>query len=236
MMAVGINTVMYTVDLKTINEMAKKGVAKKKAKKKAAKRASESSVKSIKGVITHEELAEWLEEEFDIDESEFEIIGGKVNILGGDLSFDNQDFSTIPIPLGSIKGDLNASIPTIQSFKNFPHEVGGHFFAYDTQISQLKGLSVSVGGSVEMTMNEYLKDYTGIYRHIHKMNGTFLFDIEHVKRGGLGVMLINGVKEIKSGDPDVDKIFNKYLKGGKGDVFDVQEELIDAGFAKYARV
>lgn len=216
---------MQLEELQKINEMAKKKAAQKKIK---------SVIDSVEGPITQEQLEEWLEE-YDIDVDEYAVVKGHLNIHT-DFSLDVNDklVSQLPVQFGYVHGDFNASIKSLTTFNNFPTEVEDGFFCYDTQVASFEGLNLRCGGNVDLIMNSKLHDFTGIHKHIRKMNGLFKFDLEHVQSGGLGILLIDGVKKIHCGDNNIDKIFNKYLK--KGQVFEAQEHLIDAGYAYLARV
>ena len=66
------------------------------------------------------------------------------------------------------------------------------------------------------------------------MNGVFRFDINLVKNGGVGILLIKGLKEVDTHNEEMNKIFNKYLKNR--DIFDAQEHFIDAGAVHLARI
>lgn len=219
---------MRLLDVKTINEMAKKQASSKTSTNNGG------VVDSIEGPISKEQLEEWLEE-YDIDFDEYTITNGKVNILATlDLDASDELITQIPVPLGEIDGDLNASVKSLSSFNNFPHAVTEGFFCYDTNIASFDQLEISVGGDVDLLMNPKLVDFRGIHRHIKQMNGVLRFNIDNVKNGGVGVLLIKGVKEIDTGNKDMNKIFNKYLKNR--DIFDAQEHFIDAGAVHLARI
>ena len=138
---------MRLLDVKTINEMAKKKASSKTSAKKGG------VVNSIEGPISKEQLEEWLEE-YDIDFDEYTITDGKVNILTTmDLDASDELITQIPVPLGEVDGDLNASVKSLTSFNNFPHTVKEGFFCYDTNISSFDQLEVSVGGDIDLLMN-----------------------------------------------------------------------------------
>lgn len=214
---------MRLEEFQKINEMATKQAMEKKSK---------PVIDSVEGPITADALEQWLGK-FDVDVDEYNITDGRLNIHV-DFSLDEASINQIPIPLGRISGDFNASVNTLTTFNNFPTHVDDHFFCYDTQISSFENLNIQCGGSVDLLMNRNLNDFRGVHKHITKMNGTFKFDLEHVHVGGLGIMLIDGIKQIDCGDKNINDIFNKYLKSGQ--VFEAQEHLIDGGYAYLARV
>ena len=205
-------------ELQTINEMAKNGTV----------------IDSVQGPITQDQLEQWLDE-YGIDVDEFNITDGRLNILT-DFTLEDSDnkVSQIPVPLGKIAGDFNASIKPLSTFVNFPLYVEESVFCYETQISSFEGLNIECGGNFDLIMNKNLSDFRGIHKHIRRMNGTFKFDLENIHVGGLGILLIPGVKKIDCGDANISEIFNKYLKTGQ--VLEAQEHLIDGGYAYLARV
>ena len=216
---------MRLLNLQQINEMAKK---------KTAARKGETVIDSVEGPITAEQLEQWLEE-YEIDFDEYNISNGRLNIdIDFGLDAGEKAITQIPVPLGQIDGDFNASVDTLTSFNNTPLEVNGHFFCYDTQISSFEGLNIACNGKVDLSMNRHLQSLRGVHKYIRKMKGPFKFDLEYVQEGGLGLMLIEGITSIDCGDKNINDIFNKYLK--KGLVFEAQEHLIDGGYAYLARL
>ena len=221
MLVEDINTPVMRLDnFRTINEMAKK--------------AGSGVIDSVQGPITQEELDGWLEE-YGIEPDEVSISDGRLNV---DLDFDLNDaedmIKVVPIPLGKIDGDFNGSVQSLQTFTNFPIYVEDGFFCFDTEISSFEGLNITCGGDIDLSLNKKLNNIRGIHKHIRKMNGRLKIDLEYINNGGLGMLLIDGVKQIITGDANIDKILNKHLK--KGQVFEAQEQLIDGGYAYLARV
>ncbi len=191
-------------------------------------------IDSVVGPISKEQLEEWLDDVgFDLGSLKYTIKNGKINIQGN-FYLDDEEITHIPVPFGTVSGSFQANIETLKSFENFPELILGNLYAYDTNIESFEGLHTEVAGGVDFTMNEKLTDWVGIYKHLIIVGDKIKFDVDFVKRGGLGILLIKGVQEVSSGNSEVDAIFNKYLKGDRN-VLDCQEELIDAGFAHLAR-
>ena len=191
-------------------------------------------IDSVVGPITKEQLEDWLNDvDYDLGALDYTIENGKLNTQGA-FYLDDQEITHVPVPFGTVGGSFQANIETLKSFENFPEFIKGNLYTYDTDIDSFDGLHTEVDGGVDFTMNEKLTDWVGVYKHLIRVSGRLKFDVDYIKRGGLGILLIKEVEEISSGDSDVDKIFNKYLKGDRN-VLDCQEELIDAGFARLAR-
>ena len=182
--------------------------------------------------ITKKELEQWLSS-FDIAPNQYSIVNGRLNI-DSDINFNFSDFVYIPVPFGTIKGSFHASIVSLESFKNFPTKVERSLFADDTDISSFEGLDVSVGHMLDLSSNDLLTDLRGIHKHINYVGHTLRIDIDHVTHGGLGILMIKGLKHVLTRNTEVDDILNKYL--GTKDILAAQEELIDAGFNHIARI
>jgi len=200
----------------------------------AAPNQTNGVIDSVVGPITQDQLEEWLDDVgYDLGTMEYKIFNGKLNTQGN-FHLDDEDITHIPVPFGDVGGSFQANIETLKSFENFPMRILGNLYAYDTGVESFDGLRTEVDGTVDITMNQKLADWVGVYKHLRRIGGTLKFDVDYVKRGGLGVLLIKELQEISSGNSDVDTIINKYLKGDRS-VLDCQEELIDAGFAHLAR-
>jgi len=187
-------------------------------------------IDTIKGPITKEQLEGWLKE-VSVQPNQYSVTNGRLDI-NTSLDLTNENFPSIPIPLGTINGSFNASNDALQSFQNFPTKVTGDFFVFDTNIPTLEGLNIEVGGNIDLAHNEQLNDFRKIHKHITKMKGEFVFEAEHVITGGLGIILIEGIQEIISGNDTIDKVLNEHMD----DPMECQELLIEAGMANFARV
>ena len=81
----------------------------------------------------------------------------------------------------------------------------------------------------------------GIDKHFTEVHGKIYFDANKIKSNVLGVVKIKGVTEISTSADyrkihgwKLEEILNKYLR--TGDIFDCQDELIDAGLEEYAKL
>ena len=92
-------------------------------------------------------------------------------------------------------------------------KVGGHFYCNSNQLTSL----------------------VGIHKLIKKIDGRFNISFNPIREGGIGLLLIDGLKEIKSNHPALD-IINKYVSRGKMGILACQEELIEAGYEEFAKL
>ena len=87
-----------------------------------------------------------------------------------------------------------------------------------------------------------LTSLKGIHKIIKEVNGDIYLGNTPIKNGILGLLMINGVRNIKntltgsSKFSKAIKIVSKYLGQGRAGVLSAQEELIDAGLDEFAEL
>lgn len=90
--------------------------------------------------------------------------------------------------------------------------------------------------------NDRITSLKDVHKQIKRINakghGKGLFDVSYgkLKSNVLGVLLIDGVKEVYFDNKEVTEIINKHLRGGNRDILDCQSELIEAGLEEYAQL
>ena len=123
------------------------------------------------------------------------------------------------------------------------------YFMLSEKISDFRRIPKEFPGSVWLHGDKCGFDsFKGIEKHITRMNGTFYFDPKVVKSHVLGLVLIPGIEEIMIPAPvkdqkigsdtdgwDFEQVFNDHIKV-KGDIFELQDKLIDMGFEEYAQL
>ena len=120
------------------------------------------------------------------------------------------------------------------------------YCASRTGISDFSGFPSVIEADFQCRGNDKITSLHDIDKHIKQINadgqGKGLFDVSmcEIKSNVLGVFKIKGVKSVYFDHWTEDKlkkvteIINKHLK--TGDIFDCQEELIDAGLEEYAKL
>lgn len=182
---------------------------------------------------------------------------GEVDV-DGDVHVLRESETELPVKFGTINGDFMCSASEYTSLKNTPHTVRGDFFfnhaqlssvaggpqtventlcySGNTNITSLEGATPIVGEHLYLTNMTSLKSLQGIHKQIRQMNGIIDLDETPIESHILGVLMIRGCREIKKlSNSKVAEIINKHLKGDR-DVHLCQDELIDAGFAQFARL
>lgn len=187
------------------------------------------------------------------------IISGVVTIhsdnvvdVAGDVHIPNH-FDHIPVTFGRVSGNFCCSHTKIRSLAGSPKSVGGNFTCSSTAIESLDGAPVSVGKSFvcDMTTIRSLKgspQYVGAHLMCRYTDITTVDGISPIIEGNIfidgnaNLVVILPVLKVRSCTISpflhaADHILNKFYQcDGFGDIILCQEALIDAGFAKYARM
>jgi len=167
-------------------------------------------------------------------DSEWELgADSSINVMGN-VIIDDFDSAEFPQKIGVVTGVFMSNTPYLSSFKNFPSEVSDDFYLVGSKISTFEGLSIKVGGDIILDSNTMMSSLHNIHKHILQMNGDLAIEGDAIKSHILGIMLVKGLKSVKS-TSDHFKIINKHLAGSK-DLMECQEELINAGFGQYAKL
>lgn len=124
----------------------------------------------------------------------------------------NSEFSRLPVKFGTVGG----------------------FFCCDNQLTSLQGAPSSVGDHVYCSFNQ-LTSLEGIHKLIKKINGTLYCHRNPIKTGGIGLILIEGLRRIDA-DQLAFEIINKYIGQGKKGLLYCQDELIEANLEEYAKL
>jgi hypothetical protein len=112
-----------------------------------------------------------------------------------------------------------------------PSSIGGSFFCDGNKLTTLDGAPSEIGGNFECADNKLTLE--GVHKIIKKMNG--FFDARTITSGGIGLLLIEGLKFIHSDHPAFD-IIEEYLGQGKKGLLRCQDELIEAGYEEFAKL
>lgn len=127
----------------------------------------------------------------------------------------------------------------ITSFGVCPELLPIDLYLTDQPITSLVGAPKHINGNLDISGMPKLVSYHHMYKHIKQINGVLWIDC---KPGLLGILLIEGIHELRlvsntltvSRVASLLRIFERHLE--TRDINLCQEELIDAGFAEYARL
>jgi hypothetical protein len=133
--------------------------------------------------------------------------------VDGEVDLSEQRFTTIPIQFGIVNGWFSCSrCPQLTSLQGAPQTVNRGFCCYDCP---------------QLTSLEHAP---------HTVNRDFYCDGDpHLKI--LRVFFIKGLQYVFTGDDKLNNIIMKYYQqDGQGDIIAAQDEMIDAGYGKIARL
>jgi hypothetical protein len=168
------------------------------------------------------------------------------------------DYNSLTSLVGAPKivgRDFNLNMNLLTSLEGCPAFIGGGLYTFNNKLTTLKGAPKMVGGDFSCNSNlltslehcpahigetfsvEYnkLTSLEGIHKHIKFIGEGAIFTENLIKSHVLGLLLIDGLKYISLDNKQVTDIINKYLEGSR-DVFDCQNELMDAGLDEYAQL
>jgi hypothetical protein len=161
--------------------------------------------------------------------------------VGGNLDASNNNITSL-VGLPKVGEDIHLQQNQIASYQGLPTEVNGDLDIYANPAADIvEHLPSKINGSLSIGSSSKLS-IRGIHKKTH-VDGDVTV-VGELEEGGLGLMLVKGIKHIESFNRN-DKsptnprpafeIMNAALEA-KEDVLDVQEKLIDAGFSRYAKL
>jgi hypothetical protein len=161
-----------------------------------------------------------------------------------DLDFDydgDSDFDCYEQRLTSLRGSPNFVAGSfvcrnnyLTSLKGGPEEVVYNYDCSKNKLTSLEGAPKIIGGYFYCAFNS-LTSLEGIHLKISRIDGYANFKKNPIKSHVLGLLLIDGLHKVWFDNENLDEIINKYLKGSR-DVFECQNELMDAGLDEYAQL
>jgi hypothetical protein len=175
-------------------------------------------------------------------------------------NFSKQQLTEIPkvimeIPKSNWPANLNIEHNRLTTLNGLPDTISGDFNASHNSLKTLKGLSKTIAGTCLLNYNELdnfegIKDVIvdgslildgnnftslkGIEKAFKSVNGSISLRGNKIQANVLGLLKIKGCKKVKLSNDHLESILNKYLP--EGDLFDCQEELIEAGLDKLAQL
>jgi hypothetical protein len=188
------------------------------------------------------------------------IKNGKFTLDGSDLKVDsdficrsNKLTSLTGAPT-SVTGNFDCGGNKLTSLTGAPTTVTGNFYCYYNELTSLTGapttltsnfycqgneLTSLTGAPTSVTGNFYcsgnkLTSLKDVHKQIKSIGGTFYLIKNPLKSHVLGLLKIKGCKKVELDNKEAEKIINKYLP--EGDLFNCQEELIEAGLDEYAQL
>ena len=159
--------------------------------------------------------------------------GAPSSVSGNFYCYDNNLTSLKGAP-SSVGGEFSCSRNNLTSLEGAPSSVGGDFHCSDNKLTSLEGAPSSVGGKFYCYDNK-LTSLHNIHKQIKHVGRIADFIGNPITSHVLGLLMIDGLKEVNLDNKEVEKIIDRHLSGDR-DVFACQEELIEAGFEDFAQL
>ena len=153
--------------------------------------------------------------------------------VGVNFSCHNNELISLEGAPSSVGGNFSCGENKLTSLKGAPSSVGGTLFCNNNKLTSLEGAPSSVGRNFSCHNNE-LTSLSTIHKIIKEVRGYMNFEDNPIKSSVLGLVKIKGLTNVIFDNKKLEKIMNKYLP--LGDIFDCQEELIEAGLDEYAQL
>lgn len=176
-------------------------------------------------------------------------------VVGSDFSCRDNILTSLKGCPTIIKGDFNASQNALHTLKDAPIEVLDGFIVDDNDLTTLEFAPKRIGVRLSAARN-FIQSLEGIADHIESIGFSVKSMSEinlygapnNIKSGGLGLMLFKGLNDFRvswakehknyTSDGTVktpSDIIKKYL-GKPDEIFDCQNELIEAGYEEIAKL
>ena len=188
-----------------------------------------------------------------IENGKFTIDGSKLKVAGN-FYCNYSELTSLEGAPSSVDGNFYCNVNQLTNLEGAPSSVGEDFDCCDNELTSLEGAPSSVGGNFYCNYNELtslagvpssvgrnfscrnnkLTSLSNIHKTIKEVDGYMNFEKNPIKSSVLGLVKIRGVTDVMFDNKKLEKIMNKYLP--LGDIFDCQEELIEAGLEEFAEL
>jgi hypothetical protein len=171
---------------------------------------------------------------------------------------NNSTFEELPVKFGTVQGDFTISNSKITTLKGVPHTVKGTFnVSFNPNLTSLQYSPTDIEISYDCSINENLTSFEGItqdikgyvnatscrnlnsFKGIGKIgNGLYLEGSLDKLPGLLRILKIEHLSKVVTSIKKLDDILNRYLTEPlkNRDIMECQEEMIDAGFERWAKL
>lgn len=185
--------------------------------------------------------------------------------VDGEVRLDQMRMPKLPGPVkfGTVTGDFICSSTGLTSLRGCPEHVGTSEFGGDfmcdyndnvsleggpktvggsysctgcENLESLQHMAEKIGGSIFAQNLPKLKTLQGIHKTVRNCSGVFDLSGTKLESHVLGLLMIKGLESVKMDNSEVATILNKHLKLPDRNAHECQEELIDAGFAAFAKL
>ena len=164
-----------------------------------------------------------------------------LSVKGQQPEYIDGDFYCTTLKLTSLKGSPSiidgrfvCSNNKLTSLEGAPSKVSDDFCCEVNKLSTLEGAPSYIGELFNCYFNN-LTSLHNIHKQIKYIGGIAIFNKNPITSHVLGLLMIEGLKDIRIDNQVVQGILNNHLTGDR-DVFACQEELIEAGLEDFAQL
>ena len=148
-----------------------------------------------------------------------------------DISFHHSD--TLEYCPQHITGGFRCDNNRLSSLTGGPQKVDGDYNCSFNSLTDLVGCASHISSELYIQDNN-ITSLVGIHKIIKSCNTIFL-DFGKIKEGGIGLLLIENLSRITTDYKQFEIIYNYLGTGAKG-MMECRKELIDNGYALYAKL
>ncbi len=164
--------------------------------------------------------------------------GGAVHVLEEVRSLDDLRDADGKYLAGTVNVAGNVHLSGLE-LKRLPVQfgiVGGHFYVNGNRLTSLEGSPSAAEGDF-LCANNRLTSLVGVHRILKRVGGSLYINGNPIESGGIGLLLVEGLKAIKSkSDHPALMIIERHLGQGRPGVLRCQEALHEAGYGEFARL
>lgn len=180
---------------------------------------------------------------------------GAPSEINGSFFCGNNKLKSLKGSPNKVTLDFGCSSNNLVTFEGGPKEIGRDIFCDSSRLNSLRGIPSivhrdlsgrfnflssfegfpsTIGRNLIISDNKF-RSLEGIHTHIKEIGHLINLFNNPIKSHVLGLLKIKGLKIVVLSNKDVEFIINKHLQN-EGNIYDCQEELINAGFEEYAQL
>lgn len=166
--------------------------------------------------------------------------------INGSISLSNMALRELPIKFGKVTGSFSCYENKLRSLKGCPHYVGESFSCHTNPFLTSLEYAPEYVGTFVCCSSTSIRSLHGLQNHIKEVGPIqygrkglssyeYQFFLDMPITNLLALFLVKGIEKIKIGKAQkLTDIINKHLE--TGDIHSCQEELLEKGYTKEARI
>ena len=159
-------------------------------------------------------------------------LSGGPSIVADDYFCSSNILTDLVGCASHIPGEFYCNNNRLTSLVGGPQTVDGEYQCSDTLITDLVGCASHIGGS--LTSWNSIKSLVGIHKIIKRCS-RMLFDVDQIKQGGIGLLMIANLSVISDHNEPFE-IISTYLGTGTKGMMECSKVLTSMGYGNYAKL